>query len=67
MQYIDLWPDVNKESCMSAFNRTLTANYVDRTPTWHHLAVTWSKADDGLTRIFKDGLLMSEVRALEVH
>lgn len=47
---------------MSAFNRSLTANYVERVPTWHHLAVTWSAAGDGVTRIYKDGLLMSEVR-----
>ena len=61
MQYIDLWPDINRESCMSAFNRTFTANYVERTPVWHHMAVTWTKENDGLTKIFKDGLLMAEV------
>lgn len=61
VQYIDLVPDPQRASCMSAFNRSLTANYVERTPTWHHLAVTWTK-EDGLTKIYKDGLIMAEVR-----
>ena len=61
IQYLDLWPDTNNVSCMSAFNRTHTANYIDRTGGWHHLAVTWTKAGNGRTRIYKDGLLMAEV------
>ncbi|BDA49076.1 probable Sushi, von Willebrand factor type A, EGF and pentraxin pentraxin domain-containing protein at C-terminar half [Coccomyxa sp. Obi] len=59
-QYLDLWPDPNRVSCMSAFNRTHTANFIDRRGDWHHLAVTWSKAGNGRTRIYKDGLLMAE-------
>ncbi|KAK9918751.1 hypothetical protein WJX75_006574 [Coccomyxa subellipsoidea] len=59
-QYLDLWPDPNEVSCMSAFNRTHTASYIDRTGGWHHLAVTWTKAGNGRTRIYKDGLLMAE-------
>lgn len=61
LQYLDLWPDPNKVSCMSAFNRTHTSNFVDRTGGWHHLATTWTKAGNGRTRIYKDGLLMAEV------
>ena len=49
---------------MSAFNRTFTANYVERTPVWHHMAVTWTQENDGLTKIYKDGLLMAEVCSL---
>ena len=64
VQYLDLWPDPNRVSCMSAFNRTHTANFIDRRSDWHHLAVTWSKAGNGRTRIYKDGLLMAEVHIM---
>lgn len=37
-----------------------TAKYVERGGYWHHLAVTWSVDDDGLTKIYWDGLLMAE-------
>lgn len=37
-----------------------TAKYVERGGQWHHLAVTWSVDDDGLTKIYWDGLLMAE-------
>lgn len=37
-----------------------TAKYVERGGHWHHLAVTWSVDDDGLTKIYWDGLLMAE-------
>ena len=60
MQYIDLRPDVRGESCNAAWKFGLTANFVERTPTWHHIAVTWTK-EHGLTKIYKDGLLMAEV------
>jgi hypothetical protein len=37
-----------------------TAKYVERGGYWHHLAVTWSVDNDGLTKIYWDGLLMAE-------
>ena len=60
LQYIDLWPDLNRESCAAAYDHGITANFVERTPKWHHMAITWTK-EDGVTKIYKDGLLMSEV------
>ena len=65
LQYIDLWPDLNRESCASAYDHGITANYVERTPKWHHLAVTWTK-EHGVTKIYKDGLLMAEVASILV-
>lgn len=35
-------------------------NLVESTTTWHHLAVTWTAAQ-GLTKIYKDGLLLKAV------
>jgi len=60
-KYIDLWPDVKSESCASAYNHGITANYVERTPKWHHIAVTWTK-EHGVTKVYKDGLLMAEAK-----
>ena len=34
-----------------------TASVAERAGGWHHLAVTWSTANHGLTRIYVDGLL----------
>ena len=34
-----------------------TATLVERDGSWHHLAITWSAKDDGLTSIYMDGLL----------
>lgn len=34
-----------------------TVDYVERDGTWHHLAVTWSAANHGLTQIYYDGML----------
>lgn len=34
-----------------------TVNYVERDGTWHHLAVTWQAANQGLTQIYYDGML----------
>lgn len=48
---------------MGAFNRSHTANFIERDGAWHHMAVTWTKAGNGRTRIYKDGLLMAEVGA----
>ena len=62
MQYLDLFPDPDKASCMSVWNRSFTASYLSDNAEWHHMAVTWTKADNGRMRIFKDGLMMSEVR-----
>jgi hypothetical protein len=38
-----------------------TASLVERDGSWHHLAVTWSAAEEGVTSIYMDGLL-SELR-----
>ena len=48
---------------MSVWNRSYTASYLSDNAEWHHMAVTWTKADNGRMRIFKDGLMMSEVRS----
>ena len=42
-------------SCAAAFNHSDTARVVERDGKWHHLAVTWTTANDGLTQIFLDG------------
>ena len=60
-EYIDLWPDPDSQSCNAAFNRTETASVVERDPIWHHLAVTWTARDNGMTKIYLDGLIMAEV------
>jgi len=31
--------------------------FVERDGKWHHLAVTWTAADNGLTEIYWDGLI----------
>ena len=64
VQYLDLFPDPDKASCMSVWNRSYTASYLSDNADWHHMAVTWTKADNGRMRIFKDGLMMSEVHSL---
>ena len=61
MQYLDLYPDVEKASCMSAWNRTHTASFLSDNAEWHHLAVTWTRQYNGRMRVFKDGLMMAEV------
>jgi len=45
-------------SCYAAFNHSKSIpNIVSRDGRWHHVAVTWTAADSGLTRIYVDGLL----------
>ena len=61
MQYLDLFPDPEKASCMSAWNRTYTASFLSDDAEWHHLAVTWTREHNGRMRVFKDGLMMAEV------
>ncbi len=48
--------DPLKQSCAAAFNHSETARVVERDGRWHHLAVTWTAANDGLTQIFLDGV-----------
>eukprot|EP00879_Flechtneria_rotunda_P000467 GHRR01000568.1.p1 GENE.GHRR01000568.1~~GHRR01000568.1.p1 ORF type:complete len:1094 (+),score=373.48 GHRR01000568.1:402-3284(+) len=61
--YIDLKPDPRNESCHASFwnvsRSEATANYVERDASWHHLAVTWSVEDAGLTKVYWDGLLVA--------
>lgn len=59
-KFIDLLPDPRRESCASQFNHSNTANFVENDGAWHHIAVTWTAASDGLTKIYKDGLKMAE-------
>ncbi|KAF5833076.1 hypothetical protein DUNSADRAFT_10740 [Dunaliella salina] len=63
-KYIDLVPDIAGESCHAAYSQgpkgsAKTANFVERSGDWHHLAVTWDSNADGLTNIYMDGLLMA--------
>jgi len=62
-KYIDLKPDPKNESCHSSFwnmsKSDSTAKYVERDGQWHHLAVTWSVEEAGLTKIYWDGLLVA--------
>lgn len=65
-EFIDLVPDEKGESCHAAFRNVSgsddTVRYVERDGQWHHLAVTWSTADEGLTKIHWDGLLGKGLR-----
>ncbi len=48
--------DPREVSCAAAFNHSETARVVDRDGLgWHHLAVTWTAANNGLTQIYLDG------------
>ena len=67
VQYLDLFPDPQKASCMSAWNRTYTASFLSDDAEWHHLAVTWTRQYNGRMRVFKDGLMMAEVSLLSPH
>ncbi|WIA11894.1 hypothetical protein OEZ85_011978 [Tetradesmus obliquus] len=62
-KYIDLKPDPKNESCHASYwnvsKLDTTAKYVERDGQWHHLAVSWSTADEGLTKIYWDGLLVA--------
>lgn len=57
-QYLLLIPDPARSSCVSMFGdpaTVKTADLTDRSGAWHHVAVTWSAARNGMTQIFKDG------------
>jgi len=59
----DLWPDPQSKSCYAAFNANpvnILPSIVEKDGTWHHLAVTWTAANNGFTQIYIDGLLMAE-------
>ncbi|PSC70155.1 concanavalin A-like lectin glucanase [Micractinium conductrix] len=59
-QFIDLWPDPRGESCAFSFNHSKSLpNFVERDGKWHHIAVVWTAANNGYTRIYWDGLLMA--------
>ena len=53
-------------SCYSKYGNQPAANILDRDGAWHHVAVTWTAANNGLTKVYKDGLLRAEVSALQV-
>lgn len=52
----DLWPDPREESCYAAYNHTdALPSFVERNGRWHHLAVTWTAANNGLTTVGAQG------------
>lgn len=56
-EYMDLIPDPRGISCYYAYNHSASLpSYVSREGDWHHVAVTWTAANDGQTDIYKDGL-----------
>lgn len=56
-EYIDLLPDPRGESCYYAYNHSASLpSLVSRDGQWHHVAVTWTAAHDGLTEIYVDGM-----------
>lgn len=59
----DLWPDPHDVSCYAKFNHSdALPNFVERDGRWHHVAVTWTAAENGLTKIYWDGLLKAQVQ-----
>ena len=45
-------------SCAAKFNHSRhLPSFVERNGHWHHVAVTWTQANDGVTKIYWDGLL----------
>ncbi|GLC46629.1 hypothetical protein PLESTM_001898600 [Pleodorina starrii] len=42
---------------------TRLPSVVERDGRWHHLAVTWTAAEEGLTKIYVDGSLMASARS----
>lgn len=62
--YFTLWPDPNSISCYSKYGNHPVTSILERDGSWHHVAVTWTAANHGNTKIYQDGLLMAEVRVL---
>ncbi|DBB17388.1 hypothetical protein WJX82_010714 [Trebouxia sp. C0006] len=60
--YFTMWPDPDSVSCYPKYGTKPAANLLERDGAWHHLAVTWTAAHTGTTKIYKDGLLMAEVK-----
>ncbi len=60
-EYLDIVPDTRGESCYFSFNHT-GPSIVSRDGTWHHVAATWTAADDGLVQMYVNGLLVSSAR-----
>ncbi|KAL3133740.1 hypothetical protein ABBQ32_008228 [Trebouxia sp. C0010 RCD-2024] len=59
--YFTLWPDPNKISCYSKYGNHPVTSILERDGSWHHIAVTWTAANHGTTKIYQDGLLMAQV------
>lgn len=65
--YLMLVPDYYEgppnyyQGCKTFYGDNL-ANFVDRKGTWHHVAITWNAKTNGTTRIYFDGLLISDVQ-----
>jgi len=66
---IDEIPEIDGKSCHAKYTEDgggtdqsspITTSFLSRTGKWHHLAVTWSVYDDGLTKIYQDGLLVAK-------
>lgn len=62
--YFTLWPDPTNISCYSKYGNHPVSSILERDGSWHHVAVTWTAANHGNTKIYQDGLLMAEVRLL---
>ena len=59
--YFTIWPDPNKISCYAKYGNHPVTSILERDGSWHHIAVTWTAANDGTTKIYQDGLLMAQV------
>lgn len=57
-----MWPDPDHLSCYSKYGNQPAANILEHDGSWHHVAVTWTAAHNGTTKVYKDGLLMAEVK-----
>eukprot|EP01023_Acetabularia_acetabulum_P041229 TRINITY_DN400_c4_g1_i3.p1 TRINITY_DN400_c4_g1~~TRINITY_DN400_c4_g1_i3.p1 ORF type:complete len:1004 (+),score=177.52 TRINITY_DN400_c4_g1_i3:132-3143(+) len=58
-QYMDLEPD-QPQSCHYTYNNSITADFVEASGQWHHLAVTWDGKKNGNMKIYQDGMLVAE-------
>lgn len=59
-----MWPDPDHLSCYSKYGNQPAANILEHDGSWHHVAITWTAAHHGTTKVYKDGLLMAEVKPL---
>jgi len=56
-----LFPQIGVETCFEDFvdrNLGLIEPTFDKNGTWHHVAVTWTAANEGETLVYKNGILV---------